>query len=286
MRKKLFIEQIFENCYNEANYIREVIFEMGLIYFLIALTATLLGSAVGLGGGVIIKPMLDFLGHYNIETINTLSSTTVFAMSISSLIRQFRAKAKINFKIAVPLAIGSVIGGVLGQNLLSEIVKFYDVATVSLFQSVMLAVLLSLVIYYMNNKQKFPAFNVTTPVVSFLVGLVLGTLAAFLGIGGGPINVAVLTMFFGMTAKQCAINSIIVILFSQGSKLLTITLTTGFSPFDLSMLIYMIPAGIMGGIIGAQITNKATNEQLVKLFNAVTFGVVVLNVWNAYSAIF
>ncbi len=42
---------------------------MVLIYFLVALLSTICGSMAGLGGGVIIKPVLDFLGDYNIETI-------------------------------------------------------------------------------------------------------------------------------------------------------------------------------------------------------------------------
>lgn len=56
-----------------------------LIYFIIGLIATLIGSLAGLGGGIIIKPMLDLLGHFDVATITILSAATVFAMSIVSL---------------------------------------------------------------------------------------------------------------------------------------------------------------------------------------------------------
>lgn len=36
----------------------------------------------------------------------------------------------------------------------------------------------------------FKTFNVKNPIAILLSGLLLGTAAAFLGIGGGPINVA------------------------------------------------------------------------------------------------
>ena len=56
---------------------------MVLIYFLVALLSTICGSIDGLGGGVIIKPVLDFLGDYNIETIGVLSACTIFFYGLS-----------------------------------------------------------------------------------------------------------------------------------------------------------------------------------------------------------
>ncbi|MGB4608662.1 MAG: hypothetical protein GX243_05760 [Tissierellia bacterium] len=53
-------------------------FKISILYFLITLFATTLGSTSGMGGGVIIKPVLDAFGHYDIETISVLSSVSVF----------------------------------------------------------------------------------------------------------------------------------------------------------------------------------------------------------------
>ena len=47
-----------------------------------------IGATVGLGGGVIIKPILDSMGFASVDTVNFISSWAVFAMSISSVIRQ------------------------------------------------------------------------------------------------------------------------------------------------------------------------------------------------------
>ena len=38
---------------------------MYLLYFFVALVATTIGSMTGMGGGVIIKPAMDFIGTYN-----------------------------------------------------------------------------------------------------------------------------------------------------------------------------------------------------------------------------
>lgn len=71
---------------------------MMLIYFLVAVMATTIGATAGIGGGIIIKPILDFMGGYNLETIGILSSFTVFSMAIVSIIKQIRYKVKIEIR--------------------------------------------------------------------------------------------------------------------------------------------------------------------------------------------
>lgn len=53
-----------------------------------------------------------------------------------------------------------------------------------------------------------------------------------------------------MSSSEAARNSIIVIFFSQGSKIISIELTTGFSNYNLQSLPVMIIGGIVGGLIG------------------------------------
>src|SRR5699024_10800605 len=61
------------------------VMEVAFWYFLIGLLTSVIGAISGLGGGVFIKPILDFFGHYPITTIGVLSSTSVFTMSAVSL---------------------------------------------------------------------------------------------------------------------------------------------------------------------------------------------------------
>ena len=62
------------------------------LYFLIAIGATTVGSLTGMGGGVIIKPVMDVMGAYDAATIGVLSSITVFSMSVVSIGKQMLAK--------------------------------------------------------------------------------------------------------------------------------------------------------------------------------------------------
>jgi len=53
-------------------------------------------------------------------------------------------------------------------------------------------------------------------------GIIMGMIGAFLGIGGGPINMALLMFGFGYGIKEAGVKSIVVILFSQSSALISL----------------------------------------------------------------
>lgn len=256
-----------------------------IAYFLIALGATILGAMAGLGGGVIIKPLLDFLGDYSLSTIGVLSSFTVFSMAVVSIIKQIRYKVKIEVRKTVFIGIGSIIGGVLGDKIINLILKVLSESLVTIVQNFILAILLIFIYIYMNNKEKYKSYKVNNSIACILIGLLLGSIASFLSIGGGPINVCVLALFFSMDTKEAAVNSIITILFSQGSKLITIITTQGLSGFDLTMLPYMVIGGIVGGMIGSKLNKKFNSAVILKVFNVVVLALILLNIYNIISMI-
>lgn len=60
-------------CYNTKEVLKMVLILYGFVVFL----ATLLGSFVGLGGGVIIKPVLDVINAHSLTEISFFSSCAV-----------------------------------------------------------------------------------------------------------------------------------------------------------------------------------------------------------------
>ena len=72
-------------------------------------------------------------------------------MALVSVIKQLSYKSKIDIKNTGLLGIGSVIGRLLGQKLLTFILKIVQGRIVSLVQSGILALLLIFVYIYMNN---------------------------------------------------------------------------------------------------------------------------------------
>ena len=259
---------------------KEVLLLAYLLYFLIAIGATTVGALTGMGGGVIIKPLLDMLGGYDVETIGVLSSITVFAMSIVSVGRQVMQKTRIDLHVALPLAFGSVAGGLWGQEMLELIVGSAPKNQVTAVQNAMLAVLILCVFVYMCNKSRIHSLSIHGLIPALLVGVFLGVCSSFLGIGGGPINVALIIFLFGYDTKSAAVCSLITIFFAQISKLGSVALSTGFGGFDLSMLIVMVPGAIAGGFLGANLNKRLPEKAVDRAFNAVQILVLLLSVSN------
>ena len=251
-----------------------------ILYGFVVFLATLLGSFVGLGGGVIIKPVLDVINAHSLTEISFFSSWAVFAMSITSTTRHIIKKTPIKPSIVLLVALGSVGGGLLGNYLFNYALSVSSTPnTVRGIQSAILAVLLVCVIIFVSGN--FKTFNVKNPIAILLSGLLLGTAAAFLGIGGGPINVAFLTLMFSFTMRDAAVYSVAVIFFSQCANIISTYIKTGFSGFDMKVLLVIIPVAVIGGFIGS-ILNRKCNEKAIKVtFTIAVSSVAALSLYNA-----
>src|SRR5699024_5037157 len=256
---------------------------MIIFYFLIGLLTSIIGAIAGIGGGVIIKPILDFLGHYDIGTISILSASSVLAMSVVSLSIMFiTKKTKINYKTSGLLAFSSMIGGFFGKKTFIYLIEFINnIELISFIQSIILTILMSLILIYHLMKHKLRAFHLQHTMAILFIGFILGIIAAFLGIGGGPFNVAILTLGFSMQPKEASANSIFIILFSQTSSLLTTTFTTGFSTFELDMLTYIVIGAIIGGILGSALLARLSHKYVDYVFTVAVILIIFINIYNS-----
>src|SRR5699024_8463778 len=183
-------------------------------------------------------------------------------------------------------AVSSMIGGFIGKEIFINLMKFVEnKAVVSFTQSIILAILMLIILIYHLYKDKLKSFHLNHAFFILFIGFTLGIIAAFLGIGGGPFNIAILTLGFSMTAKAASANSIFIIFFSQISSLLTTTFTTGFGDFDLSMLWYIVAGGAIGGIIGSTILTRVSNKYVVHVFTAAVTAIVLVNIYNVIKVI-
>ena len=91
---------------------------MGILFsFLVCLVATTVGGISGVGGGVIIKPVLDATSGMPVSTVSFLSGCTVLAMTITSMLRSRGGEVKVEPRRGTLLAIGGALGGIAGKEL-------------------------------------------------------------------------------------------------------------------------------------------------------------------------
>ncbi len=255
-----------------------------LIFVAVSFLASIVGSICGIGGGILVKPVLDAFGVLSVAAISFLSGCTVLGMSCYSMIRNMKSgESLVDAGTGTPLALGAAVGGIAGKILFQSVsAMFTDKDMVGAVQAACLLVITIGTLLYTIKKEAIRTHHVKNRMVCVTIGVVLGVLSSFLGIGGGPINLVVLFYFFSMDTKTAAQNSLYIILFSQITSLIS-TLTSGSIPeFSLILLLMMVTSGILGGACG-RVINKKMDERLVdKLFIALMCVIIGINAYNIY----
>ena len=248
---------------------------MHIFYLLIALICSTAGAVSGIGGGVVIKPVLDSISPYSVDTIHFLSGCTVLSMAAVSLLRCDKSLLRTNLKHTCFIAVGAAAGGILGKWAFDQLLGLLRGPWLSIVQSLLLLLMILVTFVFMAIPNRFPTLRLRNALSLVAAGLVLGGISAFLGIGGGPLNILVLSVLFSSSEKVTAIHSLFVILLSQASSL-TVSLAQGsFPEFDPVVLGLMIAGGICGGLIGSALHKRLRNRH-VRWILIGMFGVVIL----------
>lgn len=258
---------------------------MELIYLLVSFGASIVGAICGIGGGVVIKPVLDLLQLGTVSTINFLSGCTVLSMSLYSVCKgMLRRESNVEFSTGTPLAIGAVLGGIAGKELFSAVKRvFANGEMVGGVQAIALGIITVGTLLYTIKKANIRTRHITSKALCVMIGLLLGIMSSFLGIGGGPINLVVLGYLFSMDSKTAAANSLYIILFSQLASLIS-TAFSGFPEFEPVVLALMVAGGIGGGIVGRALNKKMDNQAVDKLFVCLMALIIAICVFNAGKA--
>lgn len=257
---------------------------MSVFIFLICLAASTIGGICGIGGGVIIKPVLDAMGVMSVSVISFLSGLTVLSMSLVSVFRQ-RKDHLVDLKTGSLLALGAALGGFLGNALFQGVKEAAGQdAFVGMVQAIVLGmVTLLTLLYSVWLRKRLPSYQVNSPVACAVIGGVMGILSAFLGIGGGPINLAILYFAFSMDTKKAAANSLYIIMFSQMSSVLTSYIQGTIPEFSWTYLVLMVAAGLLGGLLGAQANRKISAAATDRLFAGLLGLIFLICMYNTWQ---
>jgi uncharacterized membrane protein YfcA len=251
-------------------------------FLFVACTASAVGAISGIGGGIIIKPVLDAFSGQGIAEINVLSGSAVLAMSLVSLFRNRGAGIVLEPKRGTALAGGAALGGAAGKLTFSRTLRFFPhTALIGVIQSLTLIFLTLTVLLYLEKKKTIRPINIHNIPFCLFIGLLLGMVSAFLGIGGGPINIMVISYFFSMDSKNAALHSLYTIFLSQAASFLLVFAEGGIPPVNPVLIIAMVTGGSGGGLIGSRIVKVNSNDQADRLFSVVLWLVILMSAYNA-----
>ncbi len=254
-----------------------------ILFFLVTAGASVVGAISGIGGGIIIKPLLELVTSEPVEAIAFLSGCTVLSMAIVSLLRRRREiSAGFELRRGTLLAIGSAVGGVLGKLLFVEIRNAAGSDMVGISQSVVLALMAVFLMVHVLCSARIRARDMQSGAVCAALGAGLGLLSAFLGIGGGPLNLAALSFFLSMDNKRASLHSIYIILFSQAASLLMTFAQRAVPDVPHQLLLTSILGGVSGALIGSALVAKMTNKTVGYLYWAILAFVLIMALLNLH----
>ena len=147
-----------------------------ILVFAVCFLASLLGPLCGIGGGVIIKPVVDAMNVMSVSTVSFLSSMSVLIMSLSTLAQNAASgQSDIDARAMSPIAVSSAVGGVIGKMLFNRLGSvFPDAELVGAVQAAVLIVLAVLVLAYTLNKARIKGLKLENAWAQALIGFCAG----------------------------------------------------------------------------------------------------------------
>jgi len=254
---------------------------VGPIYFAVILLSCIAGSVVGLGGGLFFRPILDAAGFHDVMNVGFFSSSAILAMTAVSTAKRIRDGMRVDLRLAPIIALGAVLGGTLGNLVLGRLLAVFPEAASPAVRYIQIAATLAVLtvsLAFTGKSGTVP--RPRNPILIAGLGVLLGTVSTFLGIGGGPLNVPVFMIFFGLAIKEAIAYSLMLILVSHLSRIVTLGLAVSLQSLDLAVLPYVLTAAAVGGFVGTKLNGIFSEATVRRLFRIALCVVMLLNIVN------
>ena len=243
-----------------------------------------LSGMFGVGGGFLMTPLLFFIGIPPAVAVAT-EANQIVASSFSGVLAHLRRKT-VDLKMGTVLLIGGLIGAALGVAIFNYLkglgqvdllVRLSYVIFLGIIGSLMFVESLNAIrktksgkpparkkhtwIHGLPFKMRFRTSGLYISVIPpVIVGVLVGILAAIMGVGGGFIMVPAMIYLLGMPTKVVVGTSLFQIIFVTGFTTL-LHATTNFT-VDMVLAVLLLVGGVIGAQFGTVLGAKLKAEQL------------------------
>ncbi|WP_102344994.1 sulfite exporter TauE/SafE family protein [Bacillus sp. Marseille-P3661] len=252
-----------------------------IILVFVGFCSGMIGSLVGLGGGVILIPFLLFLGAYTTlvtpispQVLVGISLIVMIFTGLSSTLAYVKHK-RVDYKSGLIFFIGSGPGAILG----SFLNKYLTEDIFSVFFGVFVIVL-SFVLMFRNRvkplliskdvkfTREYKETDGTTviygfkPWIAICLTFVVGFLSGFIGIGGGSLMVPAMILLFGFPISVAVATSMFMVFLSA---IVGSSTHLFLGNVDWVYALALIPGAWFGGKTGVFINSKLKSDTVVLL---------------------
>ena len=264
--------------------IAEVYVSLPFIFFL-SFVVGILSGLFGVGGGFLMTPFLIFLGIPPAYAVPN-EANNILGTSISGSTTHY-LKGTLDYKMGFMIVIGGAVGTVIG---IITFTYFQDIGKINIVISLaymyILAIIGTLMLvqgvteidrarrkvivrkklhshywihglpFRMRFKKSKLYESIFTPI---LIGLIVGFIAAIMGIGGAFILVPAMIYIIGMPTKLIPGTSLFVTIFI--SAIVTVLHAFNYGSIDLILVTVLILGSIMGVQFGQKISEKVDSSE-------------------------
>jgi uncharacterized membrane protein YfcA len=217
-----------------------------LLFF--ALLISSIFSSVGLGGGMLLVPLLLWSGLSIHQAIGT-SLFAIWVVSCSATVG-YALQRRIDYRVGLLLDSLDVPGGIVGAYLT---VLFSKHLLRMAFGAMLVLISPYLIVRKREGTTSLPPLTTRLILISVLGSFLSGLASGFFGIGGGIVDELVMLLALGMSIKL-----------SAGTAMFGMALTTGaaFLPhlflghFSLPHALLLAIGCAIGGQLGARISKR------------------------------
>ena len=228
-----------------------------LTLYLIGAVGGFLSGLLGIGGGVILIPLLIYVGHVPIKVATSVSMVAIIFASSFGTVAHHRRKS-IHVPTGIWMGPASIVGAFAGSIFSGT---FPDDFFYYLYMGLVLTAAIILLFPRREDREGSTDYDLQRfPTV--LVGFFQGFVTGILGIGGGFIVVVLMIYFLGMPIHQAVGTSLVVTLFSALAGFVG-RLATGH--FDLHVIIWVVLGTIPATQVGVYVTQRSSSR-LLRLF--------------------
>lgn len=246
-----------------------------------------LSGMFGVGGGFLMTPLLFFIGIPPAVAVAT-EANQIVASSFSGVLAHLKRKS-VDLRMGTVLLIGGLFGsgfGIIIFNTLKSLgqvellVQLCYVVFLGMIGSLMFVESLRAIrraglpvgaggaarrrhnwVHNLPFKMKFRVSGLYISVIPpLMVGVLVGILAAIMGVGGGFIMVPAMIYLLGMPTKVVVGTSLFQIIFVTGFT--TLLHATTNQTVDVVLAVLLLVGGVIGAQIGTRIGLRMKAEQL------------------------